>query len=121
LITGTRLVVKREGGDEPLGFAAEHIAARIKLDQPNSKAVLRNGNKVILTVGAFDVELGRTFLIDFNCECPPVPLKPTESDFILVYKAIEGLTPDQKVNIHGEQVAGATGSNPQVLCTGGNG
>jgi hypothetical protein len=122
LCTGTRLVIKRPTGDEDLGFAAEQIAARITLDQPNSKAVLRNGGQDILVTDATEAAQGISYLIDFNCDCNVARTEPKlNSDFILVYQTMVNPPPaNQQVDIHGVKVPGARGTNPQVLCTGGN-
>lgn len=79
-----------------LGFAAEEIAARITLDPPDGRAVLRNGSKVILTIDQLDVQRGRSYEIEFDCVCQDDdnPLANPKSDLTLLYRAIKTATGD---------------------------
>lgn len=104
------------------GFAAEEIGAQIKLDQANSKAVLRSGDRVIRAIDADDVANGVTHIIVFDCDCPADEATTTgdASDFRLVYKAIGANLPeDQRVDLKGDPTSGG-GVSPEVFCLGGN-
>lgn len=121
--TKTKVQTLRKNGDiKKLGFAAEQIGAQIKFDKLHSRAVLRNGNNVILTIDSRAVLDRKKYIIDFDCECPPPnpPVKRETSDFLLIYKATD-LPEDQQVDILGEPQTTGGPSNPQVYCTGGGG
>ena len=114
------------GATSDLGFAAEEIAARITLDQPNSRAVLRNGSKVMLTVDHTDVQRGTSYQIVFDCLCEEgaAAANPT-SDFTLLYQAIKSpngdLPEERKRDLELTPPAGAVGVSPLVFCGQGNG
>lgn len=121
--------VTKDGSSTAIGFAAQEIAARIKLDQPQSKAFLRNNGNIILTVDASSVANGKTYVIEFDCECDHTAPKVSgaaagRTDFSLVHNAVgKNLSEDEIVDIVEPKPTGpARGgpADPQVFCQGGN-
>jgi hypothetical protein len=124
--TDKKLAIQRRDGTlTPLGFAAQEIAAQVSLTQLHSKAILRNGSNVLLTVDACNVVRGSRYVIEFDCECAdtaPVVSGAAagKTDFSLVHNAVgKNLTEDERVDIVGEATDGGP-VDPQVFCMGGN-
>jgi hypothetical protein len=102
---------------QPFGLVAEGVAANVYFDQPNSKAVLRNGISEVLTIDSS--EPGVSYVIDFHCGCHR---EIQVSDFPLVYDLIGRMLPEnKKIDFHGDTVV--TGSFVECCrapCFGGN-
>jgi hypothetical protein len=126
--TDKKLTITRKNGPStPLGFAAKEIEAQIKLNKSNGKAILRNGNNVIMTVDASNLAQGTSFVITFDCECDV--MAPVLSgaaagngmtDFSLSHSVVaKNLGPQAQVDIVGEPTGGGP-SDPLVFCMVGN-
>ncbi|MEW6207534.1 MAG: hypothetical protein AB1631_04150 [Acidobacteriota bacterium] len=91
------------------------IGANIYFDQPDSRAVFKNGDEEILSV---DATQGSRFEIVFDCNCHT---DTQESDFPLVYEVVgAGLTEEEKVDFEGDPIRTGGSANPEVYCAGGN-
>lgn len=119
-VTERPMQIKLANGSlEPFGKVAEHIAANVYFDQPESRAVLRNGTDDLLIID--QSEPTRTYIIVFACDCQQAP---TVSDFPDVFKVLDvPLDKRLVVDFVGEPVPGLLlvgGQGGRVPCYLGN-
>jgi hypothetical protein len=112
-ISQNELIIKRppNGDEETLGKVATKTGIDIVLDKLQSKAVFKNGNKIIFTA-----DRDSTFLITFERGCGA---NQGGTDADSYYNAVGDLVPDpQKIRFSATPLPGP--NDPDARCMNGN-
>jgi len=119
LTTDNPLRIKRPNqAAQDFGKIAEHFAAKIAFDKPDTRVVVRNGINEVLTIDQSEPDA--RYLITIDCHCQQ---DVAVSDFPEVFKVFADVPATATADFQPTPVAGALGgisNGGDVPCGGGN-